>query len=108
METSVKAFMEASVEVVSVEVASVEASVQAFVKAFVEVTSVEASVEAFMDASVEAFMDASVEAFMEASTAWKRGSLHGSDGSFHGSFHKLPPKMQIVQVARLPVLHACV
>ena len=27
-------------------------------------------------------------------------SFRGSDGSFHGRFHKLSPKMQIVQVAR--------
>ena len=74
----------------SVEVASVEASVDASVKVASVESSVEViSVEAFVEASVGV---ASVEAFMEASTAWKRGS-------FHGSFHELPPKMKIVQVA---------
>ena len=48
-----KAVMEASVEFFSVEVASVEASVEAFMEASVEFASVEASVEAFMEASVE-------------------------------------------------------
>ena len=92
-----KAFMDASVEV---------ASVEAFMEFSVVIASVEASVEV---ASVEA----SVEAFMEASIAWKLGSfhcfheifhgshrsfrggrrsLHGNDGSFHGSFHELPQK----------------
>ena len=63
--------MEAFVEIASVD-ASVEAftefSVEAFMEAFVEIASV--------DASVEAFTEFSVEAFMEASTPWKRGSFH--------------------------------
>ena len=53
-------------------------------EASVEVVSVEASVEAFMEASAEVNS-------LEASTKNFRGS-------FNGSFHELPPKMQIVQV----------
>ena len=119
--SSVKAFMEASVGVVSVEASVKVASVEAFMAASVEVASVEASVEVFMEilvevasmeasvefasveASVESFMEvsvevASVEAFMEASTAWKCGS-------FHGSFHELPPKFTW---CRWPCEHPCV
>ena len=81
---SAEAFVEASVEVASVEPfmgASVEvASVKAFIEASVEVASVEAFVEASVEvAPVEV---PSVGAFMKASTAWKRGSFHGS---FHAS-----------------------
>ena len=71
------------------EVVSVEASVDV---ASVEVASAEASVEACMEASVEV-------ASVEASRACKRGSFHIFRGSFHRSFHELPQKMQIAQVA---------
>ena len=101
--------MEASVEVVSVKVASMEASVEAsgeviFVEAFSGASVEVASVEAFVEDPWKwlpwkllgkllwkLLPEASVEVdFMKASTAWKRGSLHGS---FHGSFHELPPKL---------------
>ena len=98
--------MKASVEA-SVEVASVEA----FMEASVKVASVQASVEAFMQASVE--VAASVKAFMKASEeASVKVALvevdpndsHGSNGSFHGSFHEIPLKMEIVKVASFPLL----
>ena len=57
MEPSVKVFMEASVEVVSVEVASVKLPWKLFMEAPVKMPSVEASVEI---ASLEAFVEASV------------------------------------------------
>ena len=67
-----KAFMEASVEVTSGKASVKVASVEPFVDAFVQVASVEASVEVFMEASVEldsveSSVDvASAETFMEA------------------------------------------
>ena len=54
---SVEAFMEASMEV-----ASVEAPVEAFMEASVEVASVEASVEACVEASISS-MEPSMKAF---------------------------------------------
>ena len=54
-----------------------------------------------MEASLEVtFVEASVEVFsLEASTTnFRRSNIHGD---FHGSFHELSPKIQIVQVAQL-------
>ena len=81
--TSVKAFTEASVEEYSVE-----ASVKAFLELSVEVTSVEASTKTFGESSFHV-------------------SFKGSFLCFHGSFHVLPQKMQIVQVARLSAGPSC-
>ena len=97
--TSVEAFVEAFVEVAimeaPVEVTSVEAST----------TSMEASVEAFVEAtSMEAFAKVSVEAcvffFLRGSFHFFHESFHrfhSFRGSFHGSFHELPRKKQVVQ-----------
>ena len=104
MKASVKASVRASMEVF-VEVTIVEA----FMEASVEVTFVEAFMEASVEAApaesfVEAFMEASVEVnSLGSSTKNFRGSFNGSFHG-HGSFHELPPKMQIVQVA----LYTCV
>ena len=67
-----------------------------------------------MEASTEACMKASMEAISfrgsrgsfhgsNESFRGSRGGFHGSDGSFHGRFHELPPKTQIVQVARAAI-----
>ena len=67
---------------------------ESFVEAPVEVTSVEASVEAFVEAtSMEAFTKASAE----ACGVFLRGSFHIFHESFHGSFHELSRKKQVLQ-----------
>ena len=58
-----------------------EASVNAFVEDFVEATSMEAFVKASMEASGGGFHE----------------SLYILRGTFHGSFHELPRKNQVVQ-----------
>ena len=74
---------------------------EAFVEATVEFTSVEASPTS-VEASVKAFVEASsMEAFTKASVEacvfFLRGSFHIFHESFHGSFHELPRKKQLVQ-----------
>ena len=59
-------------------------------------------------------METSTEVFMEASFAPIKAhgsfhgrygrSFHGSGGSFHGSFHELPPKKQVVQETEIRLL----
>ena len=70
-------------------------------------TSAEASIafiEAFMEV-VEASMEAWKIPWKQWKLPWKHGSFHesfrgrfhGSGESFHGSFHELPRKMQVMQ-----------
>ena len=78
-----------------------------------EVTSVEAA-NTSMEPSVEDFVEAtsSMEAFakasMEACVSFSLGSFHTFHESFHGSFHELPRKNQVVQkTTSIHLLRTC-
>ena len=88
------------------EAVSVEFSVEAFTEASVEETSVEASTTKFLGNYFHESFHGNFHGRVRGSFHKKDGSFHGSCGSFHGSdgifygsFHELPVKMKIVQVA---------